>query len=94
MTDEKSADPINYVYENGKLKREIMEMGRRAASEIRDLRAAIDRLTPKAHAYDNLTIVLGLLPQPSRAYGEDLAYRIDKRADEMDAEINSKKETE
>ena len=74
-------------YELSKAKREMMEMARRAASEISDLRRTIERLKPKADAYDKLSIVLGMMPQPSRDYGEDLAGRLYKRAEELAAEL-------
>lgn len=45
--------------------KEALEMMNRCKHEIMDLRAQIDRLTPKADAYDKLAIVLGLLPRQS-----------------------------
>lgn len=62
---------------------EAIQMMKRASAEIKDLRAQIDRLTPKAHAYDSLSAVLRLLPQPSQGYGEDVAYMLDRRIKEM-----------
>ncbi len=64
---------------------EAVEMMRAASREIKDLRATIERLTPKADAYDKLSIVLELLPQKSRGYGEDLAYKLDRRIEELTA---------
>lgn len=63
---------------------EAIEMMKRAAGEIRELRATIERLKPKAHAYDQLSAVLGLLPQPSQGYGEDVAWMLDKRIAELE----------
>lgn len=65
--------------------REMVEMMRRCSSEIRDLRAQIAFLKPKADAYDNLASVLRLLPQPPVGYSEDLAWTLDKRIKELTA---------
>lgn len=43
--------------------REAIEMMNRCKQEIISLRTTIDRLQPKADAYDNLAIVLHLLPR-------------------------------
>lgn len=62
---------------------EAIEMMNRCKHEIMDLRATIDRLRPKADAYDNLATVLRLLPQPSVGMGEDMVWRLDKRIEEL-----------
>ena len=51
---------------------EAIQMMNRCKAEILSLRACIDRLQPKADAYDNLATVLRLLPQRSVGMGEDL----------------------
>lgn len=71
--------------------REQIEMMRRASDEIKTLRAEIGRLQPKADAYEKLSQVLGLLPQPSRGYGEDVAWMLDKRIKEIEAGIAAEK---
>jgi hypothetical protein len=63
--------------------REAIEMMNRCKHEIMNLRATIDRLKPKAEAYDNLAILLGLLPRQGIAMGEDLVWVIDKRLREL-----------
>lgn len=63
--------------------KEAIDMMNRCKQEIVSLRAAIDRLKPKADAYDNLVVVLGLLPRPSVGMGEDLVWIIDKRIREL-----------
>ena len=63
--------------------REAIEMMTRCKQEIQGLRAQIERLKPKAEAYDNLVIVLSLLPRPSVGMGEDLVWTIDKRINEL-----------
>lgn len=63
--------------------REAIEMMNRCKREIVGLRATIDRLKPKADAYDNLAIVLGLLPQRSMGMGEDVVWTLDKRIREL-----------
>jgi hypothetical protein len=62
---------------------EAMQMMRRASDEIKGLRATIERLQPKAEAYDSLRAVLDLLPRPSRGYGEDVAFLLDRRIEEI-----------
>lgn len=66
---------------------EQIEMMRRVSSEIKALRSEIDRLAPKADAYEKLSQVLALLPRPSQGYGEDVAWTLDKRIAEIEAEI-------
>lgn len=63
--------------------REAIDMMNRCKNEIIGLRATIDRLKPKAEAYDNLAIVLGLLPQRSIGMGEDVVWTLDKRVREL-----------
>jgi hypothetical protein len=58
-------------------------MMNRCKHEIMNLRAQIDRLKPKADAYDNIAIVLRLLPQQSIGMGEDLVWVLDKRMREL-----------
>ncbi len=62
---------------------EAIEMMNRCKQEIVCMRATIDRLKPKADAYDNFAIVLGLLPRPSVGMGEDLVWTLDKRIREL-----------
>lgn len=64
---------------------EALDMMKRCRDEIRQQRAIIDQLTPKAQAWEQLCKVLNLLPQPSQGYGEDLAWRLEKRIDELKA---------
>ena len=63
--------------------REAIEMMIRCKQEIITLRTTIDRLKPKADAYDNLVVVLSLLPRPSVGMGEDLVWTLDKRIREL-----------
>lgn len=62
---------------------EAIDMMNRCKQEIIGMRATIDRLKPKADAYDNLVIVLNLLPRSSIGVGEDLVWIIDKRIREL-----------
>jgi len=68
--------------------REALQMMARCKDEIQTLRAQIERLKPKADAYDNLAIVLNLLPRQSVGMGEDLVWVLDKRMREL-AEVSS-----
>lgn len=63
--------------------KEAVEMMNRCKQEILSLRAQIERLAPKADAYDKLAIVLGLLPRPSVGMGEDVVWVLDKRMREL-----------
>ena len=69
--------------------KEAVDMMRRCHDEIRALRAEIDRLTPKADAYESLAAVLRLLPKPSVGYGEDLTWLLQKRIREVEAAATS-----
>jgi len=70
---------------------EAIEMMKRASAEIKELRFQIARLEPKADAYDKLSIVLELLPRPRRGEGEDIAWKLDKRIAELEAERKADK---
>lgn len=65
---------------------EAIEMMSRCKHEIMGLKAVINRLQPKADAYDNLASVLRLLPQPSVGMGEDVVWVLDKRIRELTPE--------
>lgn len=62
---------------------EAIEMMNRRKAEIISLRTIIERLKPKADAYDNLATIVRLLPQPSVGMGEDLVWILDKRIREL-----------
>lgn len=62
---------------------EAIQMMERCKEEILSLRARIDRLQPKADAYDNLATVLHLLPRPSVGMGEDVVWTLNKRIREL-----------
>ena len=63
--------------------REAIEMMNRCKHEIMQMRATIEHLRPKAEAYDNLVVVLNLLPRQSVGMGEDLVWILDKRIREL-----------
>ena len=62
---------------------EAIEMMNRCKNEIVSLRATIERLKPKADAYDNLASVLRLLPQPSVGMGENVVWILENRIREL-----------
>lgn len=68
--------------------REAIEMMNRCKQEIIKLRDEINRLRPKAEAYESIFLILRLLPQPSIGMGEDLVWILNKRIQEL----TSKKE--
>lgn len=81
---EQPAQPADREFSN----REAIEMMQRCVNEIKLLRARIDRLAPKAEAYDNISAVLALVPYlngASRgdAAGVDLAYTLERRIKEL-----------
>lgn len=67
-------------------------MMRRASSEIKDLRARISTLAPKAEAYDNMAALIDLLPKRSQSMGEDVAWKLDKRIEELKTAMAAEKE--
>lgn len=75
--------------------REAIEMMQHCMHEIRDLQAQVERLQPKASAYDNLVKILKLLPEESRGYTKNLSYILERRIGELQSiEANEKIETD
>lgn len=75
-----------------KLRRDFVDMGRRAASEIKYLRAQVEALRPKAEAYDLMSkVVHHSLPGAPQGYSEDIAWRIEREIEEVEAD-NAKPE--
>lgn len=65
---------------------EQLQMMRRARDDIKQLRAQIAQLQPKADAYDKLSVVLDLLPRVNRDISsQDIAWMLDKRIRELEA---------
>jgi len=62
---------------------EAIEMMNRCKQEIILLRAEIERLSPKAHAYDSITTILGLLPKKPCGMGEDMVWLLTRRINEL-----------
>ncbi|MGK9053384.1 hypothetical protein [Neorhizobium petrolearium] len=60
-------------------KDEFLAMATRASEEIKQLRAQIAFLMPKAQAYDCLATVLGMLQGSPQGMTEDLAGLLDRR---------------
>lgn len=70
--------------------RDTADMIQRCIEEIEGQRREIATLRPRAEAYTTITQILGLLPQPSQGYGEDLVWRLKREL----AELQPKPETE
>lgn len=67
-----------------KILHDAMEGLRAMANEVEGLRREIARLAPKAEAYDTIVTILRVaVPRPAQGYGEDLAWRARKQADEI-----------
>lgn len=62
---------------------EAVEVMTRCKHEILQLRREIERLSPKAQAYDDIAAILRLLPRPSQGMGEDLAWMLERRIDSL-----------
>ena len=63
---------------------EAIQMMARCSSEIKQLRAEIARLAPKAQAYDDISALIRFLPHGGGICStEDLAYVLDKRVKEL-----------
>ncbi len=67
--------------------KEAIDMMQRCKEEILTLRGRIDRLQPKADAYDNIASVLRLLPQASVGMGENIVWILDKRMRELNPPV-------
>lgn len=64
--------------------KEAIEMMQRCSQEIKFLRRQVDVLTPRAEAYDVLAKTINSLsPRQSQGVGEDVAWTLDKRIQEI-----------
>ena len=66
-------------------KTEALQMMKRCLDEIQAQRRELDILRPKAEAYDNISTILQLLPQPSRTMKEDLVWALKRRIEQLTA---------
>lgn len=62
---------------------DAIHMMQRCREEIVSLRRQIDRLAPKAEAYDAMTAILGMIPRQAQGYGEDMVWRLEKEIAEI-----------
>jgi hypothetical protein len=62
---------------------ETIELLNQARNEIRGLRREIERLAPRAEAYDGIIRILDLLPRRSQGASVDVAWLIDRAIDGM-----------
>ncbi|SKB32635.1 hypothetical protein [Sphingopyxis flava] len=65
---------------------EMISLLQQAHNEIMSLRHEIAELAPKAHAYDTIAAVTRMKPAPEQGYTVDLAWRLAKAVEELDAE--------
>ena len=61
----------------------VAEMIQQCIDEITSLRGQLAMLRPKAEAYDAITQVLGLLPQPPQGYGVDFVWQLRNQLEEL-----------
>lgn len=67
--------------------KDTIEMIEQCIAEIESLRRANAELAPKAHAYDAITQILGLLPGESQGYAPDIVWRLRKQIDELQPKV-------
>lgn len=66
---------------------EAIQMMERCRQEINDLQLEIASLKPKAEAYDNIAVVLGLMPKRSQSARGDFTYTLTNRINELKKEL-------
>jgi len=66
--------------------KEAVKMMQRCKADILSLRAEIERLRPKAEAYESVAQILSLLPRQSQEMGENVVWTLDKRVREIEQE--------
>lgn len=67
-------------------RQEAIEMMCRASAEIKNLRQTIEQLAPKADAYDAIRQMQDLMPRRSQGMSPDVAWALDQRIKELQAE--------
>ena len=60
------------------MEKDYIEMMKRCRDEILQLRGIIEKLAPKAHAYDSISSILNLLPVQSVGMSEDMVWRLNR----------------
>lgn len=65
---------------------EAIQMMQASVEEIGMLRAQVDRLAPKADAYDLIAKIMGLLPGRAQGFSPDLVWTLKKRITELQAQ--------
>lgn len=73
--------------------KETVQMMKRCRDEIRGLQARIDKLEPKAEAYMLVLKIIDMISSSvARPMKEDLSYTLDRRIQELEAEIRANEE--
>jgi hypothetical protein len=67
---------VSFANENEVDREEFLAMASRSSAEVKQLRAQIAYLAPKAQAYDLLVTIIGMVPRQTGAVGEDLAQAV------------------
>lgn len=67
---------------------ETLRMMRRCSEEIKQLRARIAYLEPRAQGYEAMVSILGMMPSRPQGSAEDLAWRLDKDADALERKLS------
>lgn len=63
---------------------ELLTLLRQAHDEIVTLRRQVNELTPRARAYDDISLILGFIPRQSQGYGIDVAWRVQEAVAEVE----------
>lgn len=68
--------------------KDTAEMIQRCIEEITGLQNRLAALAPRADAYEAITKILNLLPQPSQGYGVDIVWQLRKELAELQPKPN------
>lgn len=63
--------------------KEAIDMMHRCIEEIETQRRLVERLSPKAEAYEVIRDIVRMHPHMTQGYGEDLVWRLKKKIAEL-----------
>ncbi len=70
--------------------KEAIEMMHRCIEEIETQRRVVERLSPKAEAYEVIRDIVRMQPRTSQGYSEDLVWLLKKKITELQPKPASK----
>ncbi len=74
--------------------KEAIEMMHRCIDEIETQRRLVERLSPKAEAYEVIRDIVQMGPKQTQGYSEDLIWRLKKKIAELQPKPSANKEGE